>query len=391
MPVFRYRGYRADGTGAAGTVEASGMNDALLRVRENGILPSEVVEQVIQPGRSLLRKKDDMFLPAFTRQMSVLLSSGVPLTESLQSLSAENRGGNKGMLLQLREQIAGGASLARALGNFRSVFPDFYVNMVQAGEQSGTLDKALLNLADFLDNRNRVKAKVRSAMVYPALMMGVSLVVLSFLFTFVIPKIVKIFTDFQSALPVITRILIFVSNIFVNYWWVVLAGLAAVAAFVRGSLKKHRLRADRILLKLPGNIFLSLYCARFSRTLGFLLEGGIPMVRALKLSAGSTGNKFLEASILKAEERLIEGHSLSSTLDRFPPLFVQLVRTGEKSGKLSETLKTAAETYENEFNSGISRAVGFIEPAMILIMGAVVGFIVLAVLLPMFQLNQLIK
>lgn len=391
MPVFRYKGYRADGTDAVGTVEASGENDALARIRADGILPIEISEQAVQPGRGIFRKNEDAFLPAFTRQFSILLSAGVPLIEALQSLSRESGGFNKGMLLLVKERIAGGASLARALGNFSSVFPEFYINMVEAGEQSGSLDKALMNLADFLETQNRVKSKVRSAMVYPALMSGVSIVVLSFLFTFVIPKIVKIFNDSRSVLPIITKVLIFISDVFVNYWWIILAVLIGAAVFARDFTRKNRLFVDRLVLGLPGNIVQSLYYARFSRTLGFLLEGGIPMVRALKLSGSSTGNRFLEAAIRKSEKKIIEGHSLSSTLEGFPPLFIQLVSTGEKSGRLSEALKAAADAYENEFNARVNRAVTVIEPAMILLMGVVVGFIVLAVLLPMFQINQLIK
>ncbi len=391
MPIFRYRGYTADGRDVSGSIEASGMNDAMLRVRAEGVFPSEVIESRITGKKRLFQRTEESFLPGMTRQLSILLSSGVPLMDALQSLSAERRGFYMEMLIAIKEKVAGGSSLSKALEDFGRVFPEFYINMVHSGEQSGTLDRVLMRLADFLEGRNTVRARVRSSMIYPALMMGVSIVILSFLFTFVIPKIVKIFHDTKATLPLITQFLIIVSNVFVNYWWV-LAGLAGGAVIsLRKLFTSHRLFVDRILLKLPGNMVQSLYYYRFARNLGFLLEGGLPMLRALSLSAKSMGNMVLEQSVLNAERRVAEGQSLSSTLEGFPPVFLRLIATGEKSGRLPETLSRAAQSYEEEFNRKVNGAVSLFEPVMILVMGLVVLFIVLAVLLPMFQLNQLIK
>ncbi len=391
MPIFKYRGYKADGGDVSGSIEATGLNDAVGKVRAEGILPSEVAEAETPVRKGLLRRSHESFLPAMTRQLSVLLSSGVPLIEALQSLSSESKGFYGGMLIAVKERVSGGASLSRALEDFADVFPDFYVNMIHSGEQSGTLDKVLLRLADFLESGSAVRAKVRSAMIYPILMMGVSIVVMSFLFTFVIPKIVKIFSDTKAALPVLTRILIFITNIFINYWWVIICVAVAAVVFVRRFSVTHRSVLDRLALRLPGNVIQSLYYSRFARTLGFLLEGGVPMLKALGLSARSIGNKQLEAVVLSAERRVAEGQSLSSTLEGFPPVFVQLVATGEKSGRLSEILVRASEAYEEEFDRKVNKTVALFEPAMILVMGLVVLFIVLAVLLPMFQLNQLIR
>lgn len=410
MPVFRYKGYKPDGSDVDGSIEASGLNDAMLRVRAEGVFPSEVVESGVSKRRRIFRRTDESFLPNMTRQLSMLLSSGVPLMEALQSLSSENRGFYREMLIAVKEKVAAGAGLYKALDDFGDIFPEFYINMVRSGEQSGTLDKVLVRLADFLESSNATRTKVRSAMAYPILMMGVSIVVLSFLFTFVIPKIVKIFSDTKAALPFITLVLIFVSNVFIKYWWVLLGLAAAVAVSLRKFLPAHRLFVDSLALKLPGNVLQSLYYSRFARNLGFLLEGGLPMLKALGLSAKSMGNRALEAAVLNAERRVAEGQSLSSALvgtqadplssgesprrpgrKGFPPVFIQLVATGEKSGRLGETLRSAAESYEEEFNRKVNRAVSLFEPAMILVMGLMVLFIVLAVLLPMFQLNQLIK
>lgn len=391
MPIFRYRGYKIDGTDVSGSIEASGINDAMLRVKAEGVFPSEVTESGITGKKRIFQISNESFLPNMTRQLSILLSAGVPLVEALQSLSAENKGFYRGMLIAIKERVSGGVSLSKALEDFNNIFPEFYINMVQSGEQSGTLDKVLVRLADFLESQNATKAKVRSSMIYPILMMGVSIVVLSFLFTFVIPKIVKIFKDTKATLPFITLVLIFVSNIFIKYWWAVVGVAIAAVLSIRRFLATHRLLVDRLILKLPGNVIQCLYYSRFARTLGFLLEGGLPMLKALSLSARSMGNGELQRSVLNAEMRVAEGQSLCSTLEGFPPVFIQLIATGEKSGRLSETLRRAAESYEEEFNRKVNRAVSLFEPAMILVMGLVVLFIVLAVLLPMFQLNQLIK
>ncbi|MGD0885309.1 MAG: type II secretion system F family protein [Thermodesulfovibrionales bacterium] len=391
MPIFQYRGYRSDGTETAGTIEASGMSDALARVKAEGIFPSDVTEPRVGQRKRLFQRVDVTFLPNMTRQLSTLLSAGVPLMDALASLSAEYRGPDKEMLIAIKERVSGGAGLCRALEDFGDSFPDFYRNMVQAGEESGNLDTVLRKLADFLESQSAVRAKVRSAMIYPIFMMGIGIVVLSFLFTFVIPKIVKIFRDAKGTLPYITIVLIVVSNIFMRYWWALIGAAAAAYLFIRRFLRGHRLLVDRLILKLPGKVIQSLYYARFARTLGFLLDGGLPMLKAIGLSAKSMGNREIEASLLRGAEKVAEGQKLSASLETFPPVFIQLVATGEKSGRLPETLNRAADSYEEEFNRRVNQVVSLFEPLMILLMGLVVGFIALAILLPMFQLNQLIK
>jgi len=391
MPIFRYKGYRNDGTEATGTVEASGVNDALTRVRAEGIFPSDITEPRVSHRKRLFQRTDESFLPNMTRQLSTLLSAGVPLMDALMSLSAEYEAFYKDMLTTIRERVSGGAGLSRALDEFSDFFPEFYRNMVQSGEESGNLDVVLRRLADFLERQNAVKAKVRSSMLYPVFMMGVSIVVLSFLFTFVIPKIVKIFKDTKTALPFLTVVIIFISDVLIRYWWALLGAAAAAFLWIRRFLRNHRLLVDRLILKAPGHVIQSLYYARFARTLGFLLEGGLPMLKALHLAARSMGNRELEASVLSGAEKVAEGQRLSASLDRFPPVFVQLVATGEKSGRLAETLNRAADSYEEDFNRRISQTVSLFEPVMILVMGLAVLFIVLAILLPMFQLNQLVK
>ena len=392
MPIFRYKGYHAaDKTETRGTLEASGLKDATNLVRAKGIFPTDISEARKKSQRRILQRNDETFLPNMTRQLSLLFSAGVPLIDAIQALSDENEGFYRDTLIAIKERVSGGASLYRALEDYDHIFPEFYINMVHAGEESGTLDRVLVKLADFLENQSSIRSKVRSAMIYPILMMGVSIVVFFFLFTFVIPKMVRIFADTKSALPLMTVILIFLSDLFTKYWWAMIIIVVAATGFARRFLKTHRAGVDRFLLKLPGNVIQSLYYSRFARTMGFLLEGGLPMLRSLKLSARSIGNRELEASISEAGEKVTEGQPLSQSLRGFPPVFIQLVSTGEKTGKLAESLNRAAVSYEEEFNRKMTNAVSIFEPVMILLMGIMVCFIVLAVLLPIFQLNQLVK
>jgi general secretion pathway protein F len=391
MPIFQYKGYSAEGAEVSGTVEAPGRHEAVIAVRAKKILPTDVVEAERKTKESFLKKKDETFLPNMTRQLSILISAGVPVMEALQSLSDEYHGFYRDILIEIKERVSGGTSFFRTLEDRSDIFPPYYIHMVQAGEASGALDLVLLKLADFLENERAVRAKVRSSMMYPLLMVGVSVVVLSFLFTFVIPKIVKIFADTKSALPLITVVLIFISNAFAKYWWAMIAAVLAAIGFLRAYIRNNRLKVDRLILHLPGNIIQTLYYSRFARAMEIMLGGGIPVLTALKFAGKSVGNKALEETILQAGENVAEGRTISSSLKGFPPVFLQLVATGEKTGKLPETLKKAASSYEEEFNRKMDRAIAILEPAMILAMGLVICFIVLAVLLPIFQLNQLIK
>lgn len=386
MPIFRYKGFRAGGGRSAGTLEAESIKDAIHKVKGLGLYPKELSEYA--PGkRSLFGRKDAWRLPTVTRQLSVLLQSGVPLVEALRALSDENGGRWRGILIDIRERVSSGASLSRGLEEHEDVFPEFYRNMVASGEASGTLDGVLERLADFLESQDAIREKVRAAMIYPIIMTSVSFVVLSFLFVFVIPKIVRMFEDTKSALPFATVLLIWISNVFVRYWWLLMAGLAAAVFGLKRLRAKHRGVFDKKLM----GVFGSLYLGRFARTLGFLLEGGLPMLRALELAGKSSGNIYLEGVSRDAAGKVSEGARLSQALGVLPPVLTQLISTGEKSGRLADVLRRAANSYEADFDRRIKRALALLEPGMILIMGLVVGFIVFAVLLPMFQLNQVIR
>jgi len=391
MPIFQYKGYRTDGSEAAGSIEADSLKDAVLRLKDSGLYPKDVIEAAYKDSKGLFRRPDISLLPSTTRQLSTLLSSGVPLMDALNSLSEENKGYWKNMLVNIKEKVAGGSSLSKAMEEYGNIFPAFFVNMVAAGEASGNLDKVLSRMSGFLEAQENLKSKVRASMIYPFFMICVGFIVLSFLFAFVIPKITRIFKDTATALPFITVVLITISDIFQRYWWLLIGLLLGGITGFKRMREKNRVFIDKLILRLPGNILQSLYYGRFARTLGFLLEGGLPVLRALELSAKSIGNQVLEMKVMEAGKHVAEGARLSASLEGFPPVLLQLISTGERSGQLIDILKNAADSYEEEFSRRVQKALTLLEPAMVLFMGLIVGLIVLAVLLPIFQLNQLVK
>jgi len=391
MPVFKYWGYNEAGTEVSGAIDAENLREAIVKIKERGILPGKVSQEDIYKKGYLSRRALTSLLPEVTRRLSTLLSSGVPLIEALSALASEQKGIWRSILVDIKERVSGGASLSRAMQSYPDVFPDFYTGMVSAGESSGELSTVLNTLADFLETQMNTRGKIRTAMIYPLFMVIVSVIVLSFLFIFVVPKITRIFEDSAQALPAITIILIHISNAFRRYWWLIILLFIASSGIYR-LIRVHRKEIiDRLLLKEPTGIMMNLYMLRFTATMSFLLDGGVPVLNALRLTSKAIGNLIIEHRIMSAYELVSQGARLSNSLDGFPPTLLQVISTGERSGRLPEVLRRLALSYEREFDRRLQRAISLLEPSLILAMGFVVGFIVLAVLLPIFELNQLIR
>ena len=387
MPIYKYKGYKAGGAAASGTIEAEGPRDAAIKLKEQGFFPREIKAVEHRRASAFAARVDRGRVPEITRQLGVLVGAGVPVVEALRALSEESQGRVRTLLVDLREKVAAGGTLSRAIESHPGMFPDFYRHMLAAAEESGTLDTTLGRLADFLEGQERLKEKVRTAMIYPTIMAFVAFIVMLVLFTFVVPKIVIVFQNNEAALPLATVILIWMSDMFVNYWWAIIALLIAGSYWGQRLFRKHRTKADHMLMRVGG----CLYLARYTRTLSLLLEGGLPVIRAMELAGKSSGNAWVDRTSREATIKVSEGSTLAAALDVMPPVMRELIATGERSGKLSEVLGRAADSYENEFERLVQRGLAYLEPAMILAMAAVVAFIVFSVLLPLFQMNQLIK
>ncbi len=391
MPVFKYRGYNQHGTAAQGVIEADGPKDAALKIKSKGIFPKEISEAVSSRKNTLFRKHSPQALANITRRLSTLLSSGVPILEAISALSVEQKSEWRTILTDIKDRVSGGSSLARALQAHPAIFPDFYSGMIAAGESSGKLTDVLLKLADYTENEINIKSKVKTALVYPLFMACVSVAIVLFLFTFVIPKITKIFEESAATLPFITIVVMWISTALKNFWWLLIALAAGMVLIFRKIRQTKKELIDALLLKDPTGILMGLYMLRFSMTMGFLLSGGLPILRAMQLTSRATGNVVLGKKISSAENLVSQGAKLSTSLEGFPPTLIQIIATGEQTGRLPEVLQKTAESYESDFERKLQGLISILEPSLILIMGLVVGIIVVSVLLPIFELNQMMK
>ena len=401
MPIFYYTAYDDAGKAVSGNIEAVNFKEAAENIRKNGLYPKDLSlsDGKVRPFTLWQKKVSLAELASITRQLSTLLSSGTTLYEALSVLSSEeeNRSISKS-LIQIKESISGGSSLAKALEKEMHIFNEMYIRTVEAGETSGTLDGALARLSDYLEAKSRTYAQVRTALLYPAIMTTVAIGVLFFLFLFVLPKITGIFEDTRQALPLITIILLAITNMIKGYWPLFLIGIGGAVLGGRAFVKKSygREMLDRLLLKLPfvKNLFMKFYLANFTRTSGTLLLSGVPVLIALDMTRRILNQAVFDRALHKTIKDITEGVPLSVSLKGsgiFPGILLHIIATGERSGQLDSLLLKAATSYEREFESSVARSLALLEPAIILLMGGVVGFIVLAILLPIFQLNQVIR
>jgi general secretion pathway protein F len=323
----------------------------------------------------------------------------MPLFEAVSTLMEQERPGEmRSVLSRVKERLAEGKGLAAALTSESQLFNESYISMVAAGEASGALDLVLERLADFLESQEAVRSKVTTALAYPILMAFVGGGVMLFLLAFVIPKITGVFADNKAALPLITVILLKVSTIVRKGWWA-LAAFVAAAVFTYRRLMQgeaFRLKRDAFILKLPGMgaLLQKLLLARFAKILGLLLSSGVPVIKAMEITAEAVVNRAYRTFLAEAKADLIEGGKLSATLARsplFPPLLIHMIGIGEQSGTMEKMLEKAGSAFEKEFDTGTTRFMALLEPVLVLAMGLAVGFVVVAVLLPIFQLNQLVK
>jgi general secretion pathway protein F len=334
-----------------------------------------------------------------TRQLATLVGAGFPLVSALDTLIPQTRSQLfKKILAKIKESIVEGNSFARSLSMYPGTFSSLYVNMVRAGETSGALEIVLERLADIMEKQQALKHRIRTALAYPVLMCIIGAVVLFLLLTFIVPSITSIFADMNQTLPAPTLFLIGLSSFFKAYWWIFFIVIGLMPFTLRGIKKtvKGHYFYDKIKLLLPGFGILTkkLAVARFSRTLGSLLENGISMLPALGIVKNIVENVLIADIIEKVSQEVGKGQGLGSALAEsniFPDLSIQMIQVGEQSGALEAMLEKIANVFENEVETSVMSITSLLEPVMILIMGIVVGFIVLSICLPIFEMNQLIR
>jgi general secretion pathway protein F len=333
----------------------------------------------------------------FTRELATLLRAGMPLDRSLQSLaSLTENAGLKTIVAKVLAQVQEGKSLSKALGEHSAIFPPLYVNMVKAGEVGGVIESVLERLADYLESSEKARDEIRSAMAYPLILAVVGAASILILLTYVLPKFTVVFADLGATMPTSTRLVMGLSDSIQRFWWVgVLLVGGAYAAFRRyTSGPAGRLRYDRWQLTLPilGDLVRKIQVARFARTLGTMLKSGVPLLQSLEIVRAVLSNTVIANAVLAVQKDVREGKGLSQPLERtgvFPALSLQMVAVGEETGRLDDMLIIVSDHFDRDVTNLVSRLMSTLEPAMLLIMGMVTGFIVIAMLSAVFSVNEM--
>jgi general secretion pathway protein F len=406
MGAFEYTALDAAGRERRGLIEGDTPKHVRQLLRDRQLLPVDIQEAAKREARQsqrrgfhLRRGLSILDLALLTRQLATLLRSGLPLEETLQAVAEQTEKPRvQRIVLGVRSKVVEGHPLADGLKDFPQAFPEIYRATVSAGEQSGKLDSVLERLADYTESRQAMGQTVSNALVYPIVLMVLSFAIVSFLLAYVVPQVVAVFESGHQELPLATRFLIGMSDFIRHYWFY---GLLLIGAVVWGFLRwlrspESRLRFDRFLLRVPllGKVIRGLNTARFSRTLSILTASAVPVLDALRIAGEVVNNLPMRRAVEEAALRVREGAPIGRSLAArklFPPMMIHLISSGESSGELEKMLERAASNQEREMDGLLATLTNLLGPAMIVFMGGVVMFIVIALLLPIFQLNDLVK
>lgn len=418
MPIFQYKAIAPGGEVRTGVIDADTARDARTKLRNDKLLVSDIKEShgrrarrnttgkklgilarlsSNRSQRTSTSSRDLDLVTGVTRQLGTMLGSGIPMTEALRALieQAEDRRAET-VFREIRERVNQGTSFADALSEHRYLFSDLYTNMVRAGEASGNIDVVLTRLADYLQAQRALRRKVVSALTYPMMMIGLGVLVVTALMTWVVPKITAMLEDTNQALPMPTQILVAISDIFKDWWWLGFLILALISfAFerVHKNSEGGRLFIDRALLRMPiiGDVLLKQSVARFTRTLSTLLQSGVPAVQSLEITENVVQNSVISGATRHIRSRIVEGTDFSTPLKQtgvFPSVVGYMVAVGEQSGEIEQMLDRIASAYDEEIEIATDRMTSVLEPILIICLAVVVGFIVVSIVLPILQVGQ---
>jgi general secretion pathway protein F len=406
MPIYEYSALNSAGKKIKGLVDADTLRAARQKLRSQNVFPTDIKESIKaakdnkQNVSNILGDRVSLKdLTIATRLLATLSNAGLPLVAALTSLSEQiDHPSLKRIIVDIKERVEQGSSLAKTLGNYPKVFPRLYVNMVASGEASGTLDTILENLADYYEAQMELRRKISGALFYPILMFGFCILIVIGLVTFVVPNIVEIFVKQKITLPLPTQIVIFASNAITGYWWAMIIAIALTLTLIKYYYGQPKGRAwfDSKLLRAPlyGEIYRKIATARVASTLGTLLNGGVELLTALDIVKNIVGNTHMKKALEDARDGVREGRNLGKELSKsgyFPNLLSQMVSIGEKSGKLETMLAKAGKAFSSEVNASIAGLTSLIEPLMMIVLGGIVFAIVISILMPMMQLMQAVK
>jgi general secretion pathway protein F len=417
MAVFEYKGLNAKGKAVSGVLDSENPRTLKMNLRKEGIFLTEYAQTDKAGGRKavvkgtlktagskdvelgkMLQRVKLMDVAIVTRQLATLIKAGIPVVDSLSATIDQTENPKlKSALTGIRQQVNEGSSLANALAQYPKIFSDMFVNMVRAGESSGTLDIVFIRLADFIESQVKLRTKLMGTMMYPVIMLVVGFAIVSLMMVFVIPKITEMFTELGSELPWQTKMLIGASDLFRSYWYLVFATIGGVIWYFNKwrQQEKGREKWDAFRLRVPvfGELQRMIAITRFSKTFGTLLSSGVSLLVALDIVKSVMNNVVLSKVIDDARTGIREGESIAGPLKRsnqFPPMVTHMIAIGEKSGQLEEMLNNVSSAYEAQVDSKVSQLTAVLEPIMLVLMGIGVAFLVFAILMPMLQMNQAI-
>ena len=401
MPIFKWEGKAGKGAIKKGEMEAP--NEAAIRIhlRQQNITPTKIVSKGKEFKINLpffKKKVNQRSIAIFTRQLATMIDAGLPLVQSLEILSQQQESkAFKNIIRVIREDVEGGSTFAGALKKHPSTFNDLYTNLVVAGEEGGILDNILNRLANYIEKSEALKKKVKSALIYPATIVGVAVIVVGILMIFVIPVFEAMFKSSGQNLPLPTLIVVTLSKMIKKYVVIFIPAMVLLFFILRKYYQTQNGRAvvDRLLLKLPvfGSLFKKIAVARFSRTLGTLVSSGVPILDGLTIVSRTSGNRVIETAILNARASIREGETIAEPLSRsniFPPMVIQMISVGESTGALDTMLSKIADFYEEEVDIAVVNLTSLLEPLLMVFLGIVIGGVVISMYLPIFNMANAI-
>lgn len=401
MPIYKYKGINSSGKEIKATIKGESVVQAKQKIRAQGVMLITINEEKsVQKSSFSLQIGGNVSindLSMMTRQLSTLIKAKIQIVEALEALVDQSDNAKlKVILAEVRQKVNEGSSLANALNEYPKVFDNVYINMVEAGESSGTLDVVLNRLADFTEARVKLKNKIKGAMTYPIIMVVFGSIMMGIIFAFVIPKITKIFVSMRKELPIQTQISIWISDAVRNYWPAMIVAVFLLwIAFLRyTNTKNGKSLWHRLQLKLPlsGELVMMINVSRFCSTLATLLNSGVPILVSLKIVKNLIGNVHMQEAVEQAKISISEGASLAGPLAKsklFPSMVTHMISLGEKSGELEPMLEIIAENYQDQVESKLSGLTSTLEPVMMIFMGLAVGFIVFSVIAPLMEINSM--
>jgi len=400
MTAFAYTAINAQGLVSKGVLHAPDPDAAKDQLRQQGLLAQSLAEQkAASSGGARFMKIKPKSLQIFSRQFATLIQAGVSIVQALLILEEQTDDKKLATVIaEVREDVESGVVLSRAMSRHPKVFSRLFVAMIEAGEASGTLDIVLDRVAVQIEKETQLKRRVKSAMIYPTVVLTFATLVLIGMLMFLVPIFVKIFQSLNGQLPTITQIVVNMSNFLRDYWFIIFPVVAAVIFGLLRFKKTPEGRAmwDRLKLRLPmkiGDVVLKVAMARFSRTLATLVSAGVDIVKALEITGSTAGNTVLESALVNVRQRLNEGARIAQTMtenDIFPPMVSQMVKIGEETGELDKMLSKIADFYEDEVDTAVAALTSIIEPIMMIGVGAMVGVIVISMYMPMFKMLKLV-